>query len=68
MTYDELLAYCTRAAGIHKAPDDLNLIDVVGCLQMTTANNRGLNAEVLARFMAEFIEETRVIPPLKQRH
>ena len=68
MTYDDLLAYCSRAAGIHKAPDDLNLIDVVGCLQMTSAANRGLNAEVLARFMAEFIEETRVIPPLKQRH
>ena len=68
MTYDDLLAYCTRAAGIHKAPDDLTLVDVVGCLQLTSAANRGLNAEVLARFMAEFIEETRVIPPLKQRH
>ena len=68
MTYDELLAYCTRAAGIHKAPDDLTLVDVVGCLQLTIAANRGLNAEVLARFMAEFIEETRVVPPLKQRH
>ena len=68
MTYDELLAYCTRAAGIHKAPDDLTLVDVVGYLRLTSAANRGLNAEVLARFMAEFIEETRVIPPLKQRH
>ena len=68
MTYDELLAYCTRAAGIHKAPDDLTLVDVVGCLQLTSAANRGLNAEVLARFMAEFIEETRVIPPLQKRH
>ena len=68
MTYEELLAYCTRAAGIHKAPDDLNLIDVVGCLQLTSAANRGLNAEVLARFMSEFIEETRVTPPLAKRH
>ena len=68
MTYDDLLAYCSRAAGIQKAPDDLNLLDVVGCLQMTTANNRGLNAEVLARFMAEFIEAERALPPLKTRH
>ena len=68
MTYEELLAYCTRAAGIHKAPDDLTLVDVVGCLQLTSAANRGLNAEVLARFMAEFIEETRVTPPLAKRH
>ena len=68
MTYDDLLAYCQRAAGIHKAPDDLTLIDVVGCLQMTTANNRGLNAEVLARFMAEFIEAERAVPPMKARH
>ena len=68
MTYDELLAYCTRAAGIHKAPNDLTLVDVVGCLQLTSAANRGLNAEVLARFMAEYIDEIHVTPPLAQRH
>ena len=68
MTYDDLLAYCTRAAGIHKAPDDLTLVDVVGCLQLTSAANRGLNAEVLARFMAEYIEAERAVPVMKARH
>ncbi len=68
MTYDELLAYCTRAAGIQKAPSDIDLLDVIGCLQMTSEANRAINAEVLARFMAEYIEETRVIPPIQKRH
>ena len=68
MNYEDLLAYCSRAAGIYKAPDDLNLIDVVGCLQMTSAANRGLNAEVLARLMAEFIEAERAILAKKAMH
>lgn len=68
MTYDELLAYCTRAAGIAKAPDDLTLVDVVGCLQLTGPSNRAINAEVLARFMAEYIEAERAVPPMKARH
>ena len=60
MDYNDLLAYCKRAAGIQSAPDNMTLLDIVGCLHMTSPVNRAINAEVLARFMAEYIEATHV--------
>ena len=59
MTYEDLVAYCQRAVGVQSADRTLTLLDVVGLLQITPVANRAINAEVIARFMAEFIEYDR---------
>ena len=65
VTYEDLVAYCRRAADVQSADRTLTLLDIVGLLQITQSANRAINAEVIARFMAEFIEYDR---PKKQVH
>jgi hypothetical protein len=60
VTYEELIAYCTRAVGVLSSERTLTLLDLLGVLQMTSQANRAINAEVLARLMSEFIEQDRL--------
>lgn len=58
MTYTELLAACTRAVGAQPGTTE-TLADVMLCLMTHGPANRAITAEVLARFMMEFIEGQR---------
>ena len=58
MTYEDLVAYCSRAIGM--APgQSAKLTEIVGALMAHGPGNRAIAAETLARFMAEFIEYDR---------
>lgn len=65
MTYEELIGYCTRAIGVTQHEEPLTLLNLVGLLQITSPANRGLNAEVIARLMAEYIEQDKRVPVKK---
>jgi predicted DNA-binding protein (UPF0278 family) len=58
VTYTELIAACTRAVGAQPGVTE-SLADCLVCLMAHTPNNRAITAEVLARFMMEFIESQR---------
>lgn len=59
MIYEDAVAFCARAAGIQPGPG-VTLLDCVNVLAQHGAFNRAITAEVLARFMAEFIEYDRL--------
>ncbi len=57
MNYEDLLQMCARSVGVMKLEGDVNLHHVVRLLTMQTDHvNRGMAAELLARFMVEYIE------------
>ena len=58
MTYEELLSSCTRAVGAQPGSSE-SMADCLVCLMAHTPNNRAIAAEVMARFMMEFIEGQR---------
>lgn len=58
MTYEDLVAYCSRAVGM--APGQhVSLTEIVGLLMALGPANRAIAAETIARFMAEHIEYDR---------
>lgn len=62
MTYEDLVAACTRTVGAQQCA---NLHDAILCLTAHGPANRAIIAEFLARLMAEFIEYDR---PQKRMH
>lgn len=58
MTYAELIGACTRAVGAKPGTTE-TLADVMLCLMAHGPANRAITAEVLARFMMEFIESQK---------
>ena len=64
MTYEELLAACTRTVGAQRCE---TLHDAILCLMAHGPTNRAITAEFLARLMAEFIEGERapLVPRMK---
>ena len=56
MTYEELLKYSARALGARVEGEGVNLFNVIRVLQVLDGTNRLVAAEILCRFMAEFIE------------
>ena len=58
MIYEDVVAFCARAAGLQ--PDaKVTLLDCVNILAQHSGFNRAIMAEVMARFMAEYIEYDR---------
>lgn len=61
MTYEQLLACCRRLFGVQAGGDDLHIIAF--SLQFKVGENRGIVAEVFARYLVEYIESQRVTVP-----
>ena len=65
MTYEDLVAACSRTVGAAPGSVD-NMHDVVLCLMAHGPSNRAIVAEFIARVMAEYIEGLN--EPVKWRH